>query len=1359
MSGLGSDRKPVERSCSTRRRIGFGAAAVWAVAALVASTAGYLIAPAVPASAATTAGANPADCPGGVLAPHAPITINTDADWTAVNGVTGGSGTAGSPYVISCWSITATTSAGNGITVASAVNAAYVIREVAVSAQAGATGTGISVAGSAASTATVEQTTVSGFATGIQASSSGPVVVDSNRGSGNGTCMNLNTVSVTNNVCVGSTGYGFSITGVTATGNDAEQNHGAGFLLGGYDTVSGNTINGNGNGIQTDVGGPETVNQNTIVGNRGAGIDISNAQASSFTNNTIEGNGTAAINADAPSPGFSALDNVLSGNHIGGSPFGIVFGYGDNNGNLVTNTDWTDGHQSIVRFTNQNTIVDAGSAHLATTDQPVFFHDYIAALNITPGPTVSTPSTGNPCASQGGTCGVQSESGPTVQYAAATAVHWDFGDGQSLDLCTPGDTSQCSALVDQGQGPEPDVTHTYASTGSYTATLTVTATTTGGQSVTLTDSTPVSIVSSPAASLLPGSGSGSSWPMLGNSPDRPFFNGSEAAITSSNANQLVPKWRFPTNFSVTASPAVATVDLPPALGGAPSPTKLVFDGAFDGEFYAINASTGLPVWSDCLVSGPTDTAASCDPQYPGNTNAPTDYGVITASPEVVALASGAQEVLAAANATMYGLDAATGKVLWSFNGGATGYTGEPTCPQVPGQGCEDLTYEIESSPVVVGNTVLFGIDCNGMCQKAGGVYAIDARDGHMVWFFDPGAGQAYAGSATTLAYNPKMNGPATEGTCGGVWSSPAVDTSLGLVYASTANCPLDPIPAYQEGAFALNLSTGQPLWDYQPRQIDSLDMDFGATPNVFQLGSEHVVGFGSKDGTYTLVDAATGAVKWSTKVALGGSFGGFYNATTDGTKIYLTSALSEASAAAATPVEEAFKGREYALDARTGNVLWRSYAGAPTLGQNGASPGVYFTGGLDHLLHAWDTTNGNLLTTLPLAGASSSGPAIAGGEVFIGAGTGATFRSAVGPCDPLTGAVCPPAPVPVGEYGQGIWAFCLASNPTCAGSIASAAGQKHPTKLTYTGAASGDVDDPVTLSATLDDTTNPAAPTPVANESVTLDLYNQSCAATTDSNGNVNCTVTPEQASGSYTASATFLGDSNYQQSSAQAAFTLNPEETTLSYTGPSGIRDGGSATLSGVLKEDGSAAIDGRAVTFTLGSGSGGSATCTINGVVQPPGAGPVSVSFAGDNYYRPSAASSAVTNTVYTGSSGAFVIGDGDAAPGDSVTYWGNDWSSANTLSGGTAPSGFKGYATSPSSNPPACGGTWTSPTGNSSPPSSVPAYMAVIVTSKITLPNSTTAAGNVVEIVAVATKAGYTGKLNQNGTGTVLGVICKS
>ena len=55
---------------------------------------------------------------------------------------------------------------------------------------------------------------------------------------------------------------------------------------------------------------------------------------------------------------------------------------------------------------------------------------------------------------------------------------------------------------------------------------------------------------------------------------------------------------------------------------------------------------------------------------------------------------------------------------------------------------------------------------------------------------------------------------------------------------------------------------------------------------------------------------------------------------------------------------------------------------------------------------------------------------------------------------------------------------------------------------------------------------------------------------------------------------------------------------------------------------------------------------------------------------------------------SGGSFVIGDGNAAVGQKVTFWGAQWSKLNTLSGGSAPASFKGFENMPATLP-SCGG----------------------------------------------------------------------
>jgi hypothetical protein len=133
-----------------------------------------------------------------------------------------------------------------------------------------------------------------------------------------------------------------------------------------------------------------------------------------------------------------------------------------------------------------------------------------------------------------------------------------------------------------------------------------------------------------------------------------------------------------------------------------------------------------------------------------------------------------------------------------------------------------------------------------------------------------------------------------------------------------------------------------------------------------------------------------------------------------------------------------------------------------------------------------------------------------------------------------------------------------------------------------------------------------------------------------------------------------------------------------------------------------------------------------------------------------------------------GSFTLGDQTANAALSaktpvtVTWWSSQWSSMNVLSGGAAPTAFKGFAANVSTTPPSCGGTWTTwitgPGNSSAPPSTVPPYMAVIVSDKITK-SGDALNGTISEIVIVKTNAGYQASPGGTGTGNVVGVICHS
>jgi hypothetical protein len=131
--------------------------------------------------------------------------------------------------------------------------------------------------------------------------------------------------------------------------------------------------------------------------------------------------------------------------------------------------------------------------------------------------------------------------------------------------------------------------------------------------------------------------------------------------------------------------------------------------------------------------------------------------------------------------------------------------------------------------------------------------------------------------------------------------------------------------------------------------------------------------------------------------------------------------------------------------------------------------------------------------------------------------------------------------------------------------------------------------------------------------------------------------------------------------------------------------------------------------------------------------------------------------TITVNVTSTNMFVIGDKNAGIGDSVTFWGAQWSKLNGLTGGTAPAAFKGYAVSSTGT---CGGTWTTGPGNSPPPPAapLPASMPVIVASHITKTGSTIS-GDIEQIVTVTTNPGYGANPGHAGTGTVAAQLCHS
>jgi uncharacterized repeat protein (TIGR01451 family) len=192
----------------------------------------------------------------------------------------------------------------------------------------------------------------------------------------------------------------------------------------------------------------------------------------------------------------------------------------------------------------------------------------------------------------------------------------------------------------------------------------------------------------------------------------------------------------------------------------------------------------------------------------------------------------------------------------------------------------------------------------------------------------------------------------------------------------------------------------------------------------------------------------------------------------------------------------------------------------------------------------------------------------------------------------------------------------------------------------------------------------------------------------------------------------------------------------------------------------------DGGTIAATAGTGTvslsgatiaaGGSCSFSVSVVsfVGTP-AGQIYTNTTGNVTSNEAGAGNTATAALTVTAFGAqFVIGDGNAVVGDTVTFWGAQWAKDNTLSSGSAPNAFKGFT---DSVPASCGGSWTSRPGNSSqPPDTVPPFMAVMASSSITK-SGPAITGDIPKIVVVRTNPGYGPSPGQTGTGTVVAVVC--
>lgn len=294
------------------------------------------------------------------------------------------------------------------------------------------------------------------------------------------------------------------------------------------------------------------------------------------------------------------------------------------------------------------------------------------------------------------------------------------------------------------------------------------------------------------------------------------------------------------------------------------------------------------------------------------------------------------------------------------------------------------------------------------CSFRGSFSALDAATGQVLW--------------TTYTVPVGYSG-------GAVWgSTPAIDAKSNTVYVSTGNnysvpeevkqCQLDGGSPSQcldaadhiDAILALDMTTGQIKWATGVQGFDDWivscivnvpncpvspgpDFDFGSGPNLFRVksgtGQRLLVGAGAKSGIYWALDARTGEIVWFTQAGPGSTLGGIeWGSATDGKRIYVAEA-NFGGLPYANDASLPHTGSFAALDPATGQILWQTPdpSGSFDTGAVSTSNGVVYVGSMSGHMYALDAATGQVLRDIEGQGSSNAGPAISNqGVVYWGNG-------------------------------------------------------------------------------------------------------------------------------------------------------------------------------------------------------------------------------------------------------------------------------------------------------------------------------------------------------------------------------------
>lgn len=460
-----------------------------------------------------------------------------------------------------------------------------------------------------------------------------------------------------------------------------------------------------------------------------------------------------------------------------------------------------------------------------------------------------------------------------------------------------------------------------------------------------------------------------------------FQTAAAAKLTAADTPKLKLKWAFgvPGAGVMSGQPTVAF--------------GRVFFGSDNNMVYSIDAKSGCAYWA--YNAGSAGRFAPVIGSISGH------LGITHAL------------YFATGGANVYAVNAQDGKEIWraSFPNRVTDANGRT---RELNNVSASVAYHDGRIYVPLAGTETFYTPASECCRSRGGLLAIDANTGKLVWRSEV-IPEPATRTGTTASGVPVWGESGAS-----VWNTPTIDAKRQRVYVGTGNS-YGPVAAdTSDSIIAFDMKTGKMLWHHQEFRNDSFmasfggggcaetnapggacpekmgpDWDFGGSSAILQTmsnGKDVILAAGKGGVAIALDPDANGKVVWRTQLwekqaptALGLVLWG---GSSDGQRVYY--ALQQPD------------GGLKALKLSDGTMDWNAEVKADRRGQSGAVssiPGLVFTGGWDGILRAVDNagevvwtfnTNTDFRTVNGISGKGGSlgvaGAAIADGMLYIPSG-------------------------------------------------------------------------------------------------------------------------------------------------------------------------------------------------------------------------------------------------------------------------------------------------------------------------------------------------------------------------------------